>query len=202
MIELIVTMLLLSIVGVIMLTFVVSAITATAGGSRDAETEKRIELAIRPVTEFIRSASQISATYPASSTCPAGSYPSGYANCLSFTIARPQNGQLSCPKSLIVLGLRSGVLRQDRTDYGVVNGSCTVVRSSAGYPLVTGVNNGSTPLFTYFDTFGNQLNPAAIGQMSAPFVSAAMVRVALNVSYASGAPLLSYTSDLAVRNNR
>jgi len=202
MIELVVTVLLLSIVGVIMMTFLVSAVSTTARGSTDAEVEKRIQLAMRPMTAFIRSATQISAAYPTSSTCPVSSYPIGYRNCLSFTIARPQNGQLSCPKSLIVVGLRAGVLRMERTDYGVVNGSCAVANVTTGYPLVTGVNNGATPLFTYFDTFGNQLNPGAVGQTTTPFVRAMVVRVALNVEYKSGAPLLRYTSDLAVRNNR
>lgn len=202
MMELVVTILLLSIVGVIMMTFLVSAVTSTARATSNVETEKSIQLALRPVTEDVRSASQISGTYPSSSSCPTGSYPTGYANCLSFTIARPENGQLSCPKSLVVVGLTSGVLRISRTDYGIVGGSCVVTKSSNAYPLVTHVVNGSQPLFTYFDRFGNQLNPAATGQTTASFVAATTVRVALNVSYTTGGPLISYTSDLAVRNNR
>jgi type II secretory pathway component PulJ len=202
MVELAVTLGLLSIVGAILMAFMSNVMSTTSRATSDSEAEKKIELALRPVTEDIRSASQISTAYPVSTSCPSGAYPAGYANCLSFTIARPSPGQLTCPKSVVVIGLNAGVLRMDRTDYNVVNGSCTTVRTSNGYPLLSGISNGSRPLFTYFDTFGNQLDPNAMGQTTSRFVAAATVRVALNVAYKSGAPLLSYTSDLAVRNNR
>jgi type II secretory pathway pseudopilin PulG len=199
--ELMVALALLSVVGVILTSFFISAMSTTSRATTDSETEKKIELAIRPITEDIRSASAISSTYPSSPSCSTGSYPSGYANCLSFTVARPTSGQLTCPRSVFVIGVKSGVLRMDRSDYGVVNGLCNTVRTVSGYPLLMGITTG-TPLFTYFDNFGNPLNPSAAGQTTGPFVAAGTVRVTLNVAYQTGAPLLSYTSDLAMRNNR
>ena len=49
--------------------------------------------------------------------------------------------------------------------------------------------NGAQPLFTYFDRFGNKLDPAASGQTTAPFTDAVTVRVTLNVRYQTGTPI-------------
>jgi len=202
-IELTVVMLLISIVSILLFGFLWSVYRTTGRMTNDSETEKAIQLAVRPLTENIRSASTIATTYPATASCAVGSYPTGYTNCFAFTIARPSAGQLACPKTVMVYGLKSdGILREDRTDYNFTGGACVVSRSYTGRPLLTNVVNGATPLFTYFDTFGNQLNPAAVGQTSVPFAGAVTVRVSLNVQYATGAPLLSYTSDLALRNKR
>jgi type II secretory pathway component PulJ len=202
-IELTVVMLLISIVSILLFGFLWSVYRTTGRMTSDSQTEKSIQLAVRPLTENIRSASTIATTYPGTASCAVGSYPTGYTNCLSFTIARPATGQLVCPKTVMVYGLKSdGILREDRTDYSFVGGACVVSRSYTGRPLLTNVVNGATPLFTYFDTFGNQLAPNAVGQTSLPFAGAVTVRVSLNVQYATGAPLLSYTSDLALRNNR
>ena len=199
-VELSVTLILLSVVGAMTLGFLWSVFTTTTGATADIQTEKGIQLAIRPLTENVRGASSISTTYPASATCPSGSYTSGYSNCLSLTIMRPVNGDLTCASSVMVYGLNGGVLREDRTDYQLVGGLCTATLSYTGRPLLKNVQNGSTPLFTYFDAFGNQLTPGT--SPATAFSHAVTVRVALNVQYRAGAPLLTYTSDLAVRNNR
>jgi type II secretory pathway component PulJ len=202
-VELMVVTLLLSIVGVIMFGFLWSVINTTTRETSNTEAEKAITLALRPLTENVRSASLISTTYPSTSSCPAGTYPSGYTNCLSFTIGRPAAGALTCPKSVVTYGLKSdGILREDRTDYRVVAGVCGLAFSYQGRPLLKNISNGATPLFTYFDAFGNKLDPAAAGQTTTPFKNAVTVRVSVNDRYRLGAPLLSYTSDLAVRNNR
>jgi hypothetical protein len=100
-------------------------------------------------------------------------------------------------------GLKSdGILREDRTDYALVGGTCTAGLSYTARPLLKNIQNGSQPLFTYFDRFGNKLDPAASGQTALPFTDAVTIRVTLNVQYQTGSPLLSYTSDLALRNNR
>ena len=202
-VELTVVLLLVSLVGVLLFGFLWSVQRTTSRMTSDTQAEKAIELALRPLTQNVRSASAIATTYPSSTACSSGSYPTGYSNCLAITIARPAAGQLTCPKSVLVYGLKSdGVLREDRTDYAIVSGACAVSMSYGVRPLLTNVVNGATPLFTYFDTFGNQLNPSAAGQTSAAFSAAVTVRTSLSVRYAVGAPLLSYTSDLAVRNNR
>jgi type II secretory pathway component PulJ len=202
-IELTVVLLLVSIVGILLFGFLWSVYRTTGRMTSDSQTEKSIQLAIRPLTENVRSASTIATTYPATTSCAAGSYPTGYANCLAFTIARPAAGQLTCPKSLITYGLKSdGILREDRTDYAFSGGACVVSRSYTGRPLLTNVVNGATPLFTYFDAFGNKLDPNAAGQTTTPFATAVTIRVSLSAQYAAGSPLLSYTSDLAMRNDR
>lgn len=202
-VELTVVLFLLSLVSVMLFGFLWSVYGTTSRTTSDTETEKAIQLALRPVTEDVRSAATIATTYPVTTSCTAGSYPTGYGNCLAITIARPAANQLQCPKSVIVYGLRSdGILREDRTDSDVVGGVCSVVRSYSGRVLLKNVVTGGTPLFTYFDAFGNQLNPNASGQTTTPFAAAVTVRVSLNVRYRAGSPLLRYTSDLALRNNR
>jgi type II secretory pathway pseudopilin PulG len=202
-VELTVVLLLVSVVGVVLFGFLWSVQRTTTRMTNDTQSEKAIQLALRPVTANIRGASAIATAYPSSVSCSAGSYPTGYSNCLAITIARPAPGQLTCPKSAMVYGLRSdGILREDRTDYALVSGVCAVSRTYTGRRILTNVVNGSTPLFTYFDAFGNKLDPGAVGQTANVFAAAVTVRASLSVRYALGSPLLTYTSDLAVRNNR
>jgi hypothetical protein len=160
-------------------------------------------LALRPVTENIRGTDTVATVYPSTSSCPAGSYPSGYTNCLSVTVLRPVAGQLSCRRSEFTYGLKSdGILREDRKDYALVGGTCTVTSTYSGRPLLRNIVNGSQPLFTYFDQFGNAIDPLASGQTTVPFVNVVTVRVTLNAEYQKNSPLLTYTSDLALRNKR
>ena len=203
-IELTVVLLLMSVVGALMLGFLSSVLNTTTRATNDTETEKSIQFAMRPVTENIRSSDTIAVNYPSSTSCPSGgSYPSGYSNCLAFWVLRPAADNLSCPQSYFVYGLKSdGVLREDRTDFNLVSGTCSTTASYTGRPLLKNIVNGSTPLFTYFDTFGNKLDPNASGQTTYPFKAAATVRVSLSTRYQTNSPLLSYTSDLALRNNR
>jgi type II secretory pathway component PulJ len=202
-VELLTTLGIMSVVGVLLFGFLFSVINTTTRATADTETEKSIELTLRPMTADIRSAAAIAETYPGTSSCPAGSYPAGYTNCLSLTIERPEAGALSCPRSVVTYGLKSdGVLRQDRTDYELVGGSCAATASYTGRPLLTNVSNGTTPLFRYFNHLGNEVNPAAAGQTTTAVANAVTVRVSLDVEYRNGSPLLRYASDLAMRNNR
>ena len=100
-------------------------------------------------------------------------------------------------------GLKSdGVIRVDRTDYDVVGASCVATQLYIGRLVLSGVVNSTTPLFRYFDRFGNELDPNAAGQSALTFTQAETVRVSVKVQYKTNSPLLSYTSDLALRNNR
>jgi len=201
-VELTVVVMLLSIVGVMLFSFLWSVVNTTTQATSDSQAEKAIELTLRPVTEDVRSASTIDTTYPVTTTsCSSGVYPSGYSSCLAITIARPTQTDLTCGKSRIVYGLKSdGILREDRTDYSVVGGVCTSKQLYTGKKLLTNIANGATPLFTYLDAFGNRLDPSS--SSLGAFSGTVTVRVSLKVQYKRGAPLLSYTSDLAVRNNR
>jgi type II secretory pathway component PulJ len=202
--ELIVTLGIMAVVGAILFGFLMNVIDTTSRVTSDTEKEKAIELALRPLTADIRSATSISKLYPVTATaCASGSYPAGYSNCLSLTIERPVAGSLTCPRSVVTYGLKSdGVLRRDRTDYRVVGGSCTATTTNSGLIVLKGISNGATPLFKYYDNIGNVLNPTASGQTADAMAAASTIRVSLNVQYRSGSPVLKYTSDLALRNNR
>jgi type II secretory pathway component PulJ len=203
-IELAVVLMLTSIVATILVGFLGSVFRVSTRATNDSEAQKSITLTLRPVTENIRGTASVATVYPSTTSCTAaGSYPTGYSNCLQVTVLRPVAGQLSCPKSVFTYGLKSdGILREDRADYGLVSGSCAVTTSYTGRPILQNIVNGAQPLFTYFDRFGNKLDPAASGQTVAPFIDVVTIRVTLNVQFQSGSPLLSYTSDLALRNNR
>jgi prepilin-type N-terminal cleavage/methylation domain-containing protein len=202
-IELAVVLFLMSIVATILMTFLSTVMHATTRATNDSETQKLIALALRPATENIRGTASIATVYPSTSSCSLGSYPTGYSNCLSVTVLRPTAGQLTCRRSVFTYGLKpDGILREDRTDYALVGGNCVITANYAGRPLLKNIVNGAQPLFTYFDRFGNQLNPNASGQTTIPFLDAVTIRVTLNAQYQTGSPLLSYTSDLALRNNR
>jgi len=203
-VELTVALMLLAIVTALMFGFLASTLRTTTTTTSDTDAEQAVDLALRPLTQDIRGASLIATTYPTVTTsCPAGSYPTGYTNCLSFTISRPTPGQLTCPKSVVAYGLKpDGVIREDRTDYNVTGGSCVATQVYIARPMLTGLTNGTTPLFRYFDRFGNELDPNAAGQTTQPFAEAETVRISVNVQYKKNAPLISYTSDLALRNNR
>jgi prepilin-type N-terminal cleavage/methylation domain-containing protein len=202
-IELAVVLFLMSIVAAILMTFLATVMHTTTQTANSTETQKQTALALRPLTGNIRGSESIATVYPSTSSCPAGSYPTGYTNCLSVTVMRPIPGQLSCRRSVFTYGLKSdGVLREDRTDYAIAGGACVVATSYAGRPLLSNIKNGSQALFTYFDRFGNQIDPNAGGQTAIPFTDTVTIHIALNVQYQAGSPLLSYTSDLALRNNR
>jgi hypothetical protein len=55
---------------------------------------------------------------------------------------RPVPGQLSCRRSVFTYGLKpDGVLREDRTDYAVVGGTCAVTKSYAVRQLLANDEN-------------------------------------------------------------
>lgn len=203
-VELTIALVLMGIISATLFAFLTSVLQTTTTATSNTRTEQAVDLALRPMTQDIRGASTIATSYPSATTsCTAGSYPAGYSNCLSFTIARPEAGQLSCPKSIITYGLKTdGVIREDRTDYRVVSGTCVGTTLYTRRQMLSGVVNGTIPLFKYFDRFGNQLDPSAAAQSTLPFTQVETVRVSVIVQYKKNAPLLSYTSDLALRNNR
>jgi prepilin-type N-terminal cleavage/methylation domain-containing protein len=202
-VELMVVVMLMGIVSAALVGFLWSVMGVSTRATDHSEAQKALVLALRPVTQNLRGTASVATAYPSTSSCPAGSYPTGYPNCLSVTVLRPVAGQLTCRRSVFVYGLKSdGILREDRTDYALVGGTCTVTSTYSGRPLLRNVVNGSQPLFTYFDRFGNKIDPAASGQTTVPFVNVVTIRVTLNAEYQKDAPLLTYNSDLALRNNR
>lgn len=204
--ELAVVVMLLAIVTLITFSFLDSTTATTARATRNAQAEMDAQIALRTMTEDIRSANPISGTYPSGGTCPAGgSFPSGYASCLRFTIVAttssaycidPEVGRIPAPYSRITYGLAGGVVRQDRTDYSA---TCGVVRSYTGRPVIRNVvNPASQPLFTYYKDKGALISPLN----SFDVTSADQIKTTLVLRYQQGAPTLELTSVAAPRNTR
>ena len=195
--EMVVTLGIMSLAAAGALAFLDNTTSVTTRASADVATENNARLALRDITEDLRGATVISTTYPTGSACSNGTYPSGYSNCVSFTIVRPTAAGQTCPKSVVTYGLVGQTLRKDLTEY---NASCTIVSSVSGSPVLTGVTNGTTtPVFTWFNRSGSQLtttNPPGV------FADAASIKVTLVVRYQERAPLLTLSSFAALRNNR
>lgn len=211
-IELVVATSVLLIFTAFALQFLATANSDTSRTAKDVATENDARNTLRQMTEDIRAADPITATYPSSSTCPSGvSYPAGYPSCLSFTVVRSTATNQTCtfassnvhyPFSVVTYGLVSGAIKADRTDYNSVDGSGNCVgtaKLTTKTILSNVVNPSGTNLFRFFDSSGNELSTSA---GSAAFQSAASVMVTLVVQYQSGAPNITVSSTAALRNNR
>ncbi len=196
-VELVVTTALLLLFSVTAFNFLVSANNTTSKATKDTQAENDARIALRQMTEDIRAADPITLTYPTSSTCPSGaSYPSGYANCLSFTVVHDAVAGQTCPKSVITYGLVSGTLKRDDAEY---DSSCTVKSSYTGKTVLSGiVNPSATHLFRFFDSSGSELSSSAT---ASAYQSAASVMVTVVLQYQSGATI-TVSSTAALRNNR
>jgi prepilin-type N-terminal cleavage/methylation domain-containing protein len=207
-VELLVTMTLMSVVSLIVFSVLVGTTNITARASNGTNAENNARIALRSIAEDLRSAEQIRAT-SSSTACPTGSsFPAAFGNCINFLVphevtfnatsttvaagAKP----IACPFSLIVYGLSAGAIREDRTDY---NASCQPTVSSPGRVVLSGVSNTSQPLFTYYDGYGNVLGST---NTIADYVNAASVSVQLTLTYQKGAPDVSLMTTAALRNNR
>lgn len=202
-VELAVTVLVLGVVVAVLLGFLDSTTSVTARSTRNVEAEQAGQLALRTISQDVRGANPIAATYPTTPTsCAAGgTYPASYGNCLRFVVVRSDVAGPSCtgpdgllvqaPYSRITYTLVGERVLQDRTDY---SSSCSVTRSYTGRRIIEDVVNGAgSPLFTLLDRAGNVTTAAA---------NAASVRISLDVRYQEGAPLLRLASTVALRNYR
>jgi type II secretory pathway pseudopilin PulG len=154
--------------------------------SDDVQAENEGRLALRTMTEDIRGASpaSISFTGAVGGACPAAPTP---ANCLRFTIERDTAAAPSC-RSTVTYGLQAGWVQQTRADSGCPT-SLDLSRK-----LITGVVNGTTPLFSYYDDNGAELTSGQAGASS--------VKVTLLVSYQGAQQPLTLVSTLSLRNAR
>lgn len=217
-VELLVTVILVLAVSFITFGFFDSVTSVSSRASRNVITESGAQIVLREMTQEIRGANPVSATYPTTGSCPPtvsfalppppppSATATGYLNCLRFALVRslngsnfcinPEVGRVAAPYSMITYGLKAGVLYKDRTDY---NASCGVVSTGAGRQILTGLANASTspvtPLFTYFDGSGTQI---ADNQSVA---AAGSVKISLIVPYQTNAPNLVLTSVASLRNN-
>ncbi len=208
-VELIVVLALMSIISLMVYDFLIESTQVAARASNSTQAENNGRLALRTVSEDLRSAEQIQPLSSATA-CPSGTvFPAGFANCITFlvphetsagattTTIAPGATPIACPFSKITYGLRAGAVREDRTDYSA---SCAPMAVFTGRIVLTGVDNTSSqPLFTYYDTFGNLLSPTST---AADYSSAGSLAVQVQVNYQTGAPDISLMTMAALRNNR
>jgi hypothetical protein len=154
--------------------------------SEDVQAENEGNLALRVMTQDIRAAdpATIRFTGAVAGACPATPTP---ANCLRFTVERGTSTAPSC-SSTVTYGLMADWVQQTRADSNCPGGVDLARR------LVTGVANGATPLFSYYDGSGAELTSGQAGASS--------VKVTLLVSYRGGQQPLTLTSTLSLRNAR
>lgn len=202
-VELAVTVLVLGIVVAVLFGFLDSTTSVTARATRNVDAEQAGQLALRTISQDVRSANPVVSTYPAAPTsCPAGgTFPAAYATCLPVVVVRsdvtgpactgPDGLLVQAPYSRITYALAGGRVLQDRTDY---SSTCTVTRSYTGRVIIDQVVNGAgSPLFTLFDRSGSVTTSAT---------NAASVRIALEVRYHPRADVLELASAVALRNYR
>lgn len=201
--ELVVTVLILGVVVAVLYSFLDNTTWVAAKTTRNVEAEQAGQLALRTVSQDVRSANPIASTYPTAPTsCPAGgAYPAAYGTCLRVVVVRsdvtgptctgPDGLLVQAPYSRITYALSGGRVLQDRTDY---SSSCVVTRSYTGRVIIDDlVNSAGQPLFTLLDRAGNTTTDVN---------NAASVRVGLHVRYQQGAPVLALASTVALRNYR
>jgi len=183
------------------LQFLVTANSDTNRTTKDVTAENNARNALRLMTEDIRAADPITTVYPSTSSCPSGgSYPTGFASCLSFTVVHNSAAGVNCPKSVITYGFVSNAIKRDEVDYDSNCAATTTSRTTTGKTVLSSVVNPSgTKVFRYFDSSGTEVTSTTD---SAPYQSAAAVMVTLVVQYQSGAPNITVSSTAALRNNR
>jgi Tfp pilus assembly protein PilW len=155
--------------------------------SDDVQAENEGRLALRTMTQDIRAASpaSIAFTGTVSGACPATPTP---ATCLRFTVERGTAAAPNC-RSTITYGLQANWVQQTRADSAACPSPLNLSRK-----LITGVANGTTPLFTYYGDDG-----AALGSGQA---GASSIKVTLLVDYQGAQQPLSLVSTLSLRNAR
>jgi prepilin-type N-terminal cleavage/methylation domain-containing protein len=188
-IELLVTLFILSIVSVVTFDFLNQSTTATAKATSNAEAEKDAAVALRTLTADLRAAQSISACSPP--------YSASFDSCVTFEIHRAPNPTQACPKTKLTYGVVGTTIRHDRTDY---NASCTATTSFSQKVLVGNFVSGSGPFLEYFKDGGGKLTAADV---ATSFANAASVKVNLYLNYpGSGSTPLRFSSATALRNNR
>ena len=80
------------------------------------------------------------------------------------TILRPEAGALTCPRTVVTYGLKSdGVLREDRTEYRFVGGSCVGTTMSSGRAVLENKAGLLTPgVFGRLQLYGGDIDAMLI----------------------------------------
>lgn len=199
-VELLVTMLILSIVSLMLFTFMDGITSVTARTERHVQAEQDAQIVLRKMTEEIRAANPILD----SAGCAGAA--SGFADCLRFDIQRTTEFEKPCVRRTVSYKLNrtAQVITRDATDWVwssaisgcvVANTTTRVVIESLNYPT-------STPLFVYTDNAGDPVGPTLI-TLPPNQDGTAAVKVNLRLNYQKrNAPSLVLSSNAVLRNNR
>lgn len=201
-VELLVTVLLVSVVSFMLLDFLDSSTDLSGRATLHARAQQDAELALRTFTQDLRAANPITG----SASCAGG-----YKDCVSFDIQRASQTGRDCEKTVITYKLVAGSLTRILTEntWNTGTSACKVTRSIPGYTVASSLVNATVtpaePLLTYYDNKGVVLNPATQATTIAKkpaLGGAASIRVTLLVKYKSNAPELRLSSVVALRNSR
>ncbi len=185
-VELTVVMAVMVLVSAILLGLLDHTTSIFRRASDDVQAENDGRLALRTMTQDIRGANpaSISFTGAVAGSCPATPTP---ANCLRFTVERGTTATPNC-RSTVTYGLQADWVQQTRAD-----SACTA-SLNLSRKLITGVANGTTPLFTYYGDDGAALSSGQAGASS--------IKVTLLVDYTGAQQPLTLVSTLSLRNAR
>jgi len=189
MVEVTIVVAILSIVSFMLLGFLDHTSSIASRSGNNVRTEQNAQLALRTVSQDLRSATDIAACSGVS-----------YSQCLSFEIPRSQTSTSApaCPESVVTYRLSGTSLLRTKTDY---SSACAATVSVNGVPIVSAVQNGTTtPVFTYYDASQTAIDATT---QAASIPSAATVVVRVIVTYdSSTSQTLDFSSTVALRNNR
>lgn len=209
MVELLVVVLLMSFVGAMMIGFLDNTTNITAKVDDHVEAERDAIVALRRLSQDVRSANPILVTTTAPvglPKCPSAYAALTYGNCLELIVSKnlDLSGATVCdvdvrrrvalPFRRVVFRLEGSNVLEDRYEHTT---SCTSPSStSLARPVLSEVSNGATPLFTFLNGAGS---PIALNQ---PITTVASVRINVTIAYRAGSAPLHLSSVASLRNYR
>lgn len=197
-VELVVAMMLLSMLSLMLFTFVNGLTTFTTRADRHVHAEQEAQLALRKVTEEIRAASPI----VDDAGCAAG-----FQDCLRFDLPRVVNFTHDCERRRISYRLdrSTGRLLRDSADWVWDSSVSACVQTNAvvGKVMMKSLDfPAATDLFIYTDQAGTTITDPAVIPDPPSVGGTAAVKVNLIVEYQKDAPDLVLASNAVLRNNR
>jgi hypothetical protein len=198
-VEMAVTLLILSIVSIVLFDFVNNVTMVTARTDRHVRAEQDGQFALRRMTQEMRAANPILNA----GGCTTGTL-SGYGDCVSFDLARATNLDQPCVRRTITYKLdRPGRrVTREQKDWTWNGTTCIAGATSGPAPIITNVVN-SGAVFTYQNAKGQALSDVALIPMAPKQNGTASVAVSLSIRYqARNTPDLNLSSTAVLRNNR
>ena len=206
-VEVTLTMLILSIVLVMALDFMDRASRLTLRAEAHGRTEDEVQRAMRTVTQQVRAAKPIAG--PCSATTdvpPAGqsALPAGYGNCIQVTVPRSDSALDACDATTYIFGIvtrtTDGVrlLVENRRPVTQSGSTCITGAPTGRRVLLEKIDNdGTQPLFIYYAADGLVIpstNTATVPKASS-------VKVTLAARFRAEADPVLLSSRAALRNN-